>query len=356
MINQGLRRGLGSLSATGSALIGAALLAGCGTPAPPPPPPPPPALVPPPITLSDSLVQDAAAYRDYMNRVTAITPDFKSGDEVASSLKTGDSYDPQQLLRGSIAYAAIVALQDKDFVTQVQVFAANPVSRPLLTDDIVGNPSYVVGIKGADSAAGLIIATLMDQGQKLHAAGELVKQSAYSVQRQSWSQQLVVNPGQRLAEAKAIPDIAGMSSRDAVERMRQAAVGSTPLGMSPVAPAAQPYPPVVIRGLALAALAILGEAGPDQASRVAPVVNETGSAECLSEAKMNLYQCLAVSKPHYEDVFCLGQHVMMDTGQCVMIAAGAPPPVYTPVAHSNTEVSYSSETAPTSKKKRKKPH
>ena len=32
-------------------------------------------------------------------------------------------------------------------------------------------------------------------------------------------------------------------------------------------------------------------------------------------SKLNLYQCLAVAKPHYEDVFCLGQHVLIDTGQ-----------------------------------------
>ena len=43
-------------------------------------------------------------------------------------------------------------------------------------------------------------------------------------------------------------------------------------------------------------------------------------------SKLNLYQCLAVAKPHYEDVFCLGQHVLIDTGQCVMKAAGAPFP------------------------------
>ena len=65
---------------------------------------------------------------------------------------------------------------------------------------------------------------------------------------------------------------------------------------------------------------------------------------------LNLYQCLAVSKPHYEDIFCLGQHVMLDTGQCVMIAAGAPPPAYTPVAQSKTEVAY--VPLGTSKKKR----
>ena len=63
------------------------------------------------------------------------------------------------------------------------------------------------------------------------------------------------------------------------------------------------------------------------------------SSFCLNMAKLNLYQCLAVSKPHYEDVFCLGQHILIDTGACVVKAAGAtlppepppPPPKVTPV-------------------------
>ena len=39
-------------------------------------------------------------------------------------------------------------------------------------------------------------------------------------------------------------------------------------------------------------------------------------------AKINLYQCLAVAKPHYEDVFCMGQHIMLDTGACLARNAG----------------------------------
>jgi len=346
--HQYFQRSFAPLSA---ALLGAALLSSCSTPPPPPPPAAlPPAFVPPPITLSDRLIQDAAAYQAYMAKVAAITPDFKSGDDVAASLKTGDSYDPQQLLRGSIAYAAIVALQDPTFVKEVQVFAANPTSRPLLTNDIEGNPSYVVGLKGADGAAGLIIASLMDQGQKLYSSGELVKQSAYSIQRQSWSQQLVVNREQRLADAKSVSNTELLSSTQDAARLQQAAVGAAPMTMSPAAPATQPYPQMVIRGLALAALAVLGEAGDDHSAQIAPIVGESVTAGCLGDAKLNLYQCLAVSKPHYEDIFCLGQHVMMDTGQCMMVAAGAPPPVYAPLAHSTTEVAY---VAPGADKKKK---
>ncbi len=42
----------------------------------------------------------------------------------------------------------------------------------------------------------------------------------------------------------------------------------------------------------------------------------------MKMAKLNLYQCLAVAGPHYEDVFCLGQHALIDTAQCVNKAAG----------------------------------
>ena len=42
-------------------------------------------------------------------------------------------------------------------------------------------------------------------------------------------------------------------------------------------------------------------------------------------SKLNLYQCLSVAKPYYEDVFCLGQHILLDTAQCVTKAAGPLP-------------------------------
>ena len=43
-----------------------------------------------------------------------------------------------------------------------------------------------------------------------------------------------------------------------------------------------------------------------------------------AETKLSLFECLAVAKPNYEDVFCLGQHAMIDPGQCVVEATKAP--------------------------------
>ena len=76
--------------------------------------------------------------------------------------------------------------------------------------------------------------------------------------------------------------------------------------------------PVVARGVALAALSVLGED-----SRGRNLMSEPRTDSCLRLAKLMLYQCLASAGPHYEDIFCLGQHAMIDTGQCVVEATRA---------------------------------
>ena len=82
----------------------------------------------------------------------------------------------------------------------------------------------------------------------------------------------------------------------------------------------------MIRSLAIGALAVLGEAGDANLEHLLALTAEPNITSCMSMSKLNLYQCLAVARPHYEDVFCLGQHVMMDTGRCVIRAAGLPEP------------------------------
>jgi len=77
----------------------------------------------------------------------------------------------------------------------------------------------------------------------------------------------------------------------------------------------------------VAALGALGYADDASMEQVMPILADPISASCFNMSKLNLYQCLAVSKPHYEDVFCLGQHILMDTGKCLIKSAGLPEPV-----------------------------
>ncbi len=314
----------------------AALVAACSSPPPPPPlvqaPPPPP-----PITLSASIVERASAFRGYMARAGAVSPTFQNGEQIQASLKIGAAYEAKSFMNGAVAYAAVLALQDPTFVASVREVAANPTQRQEMINNIFSNPSYAAVFKGADSAAGLIIDTVGRDGLKVYMAGKAVKQAAYDVQRSTWSKSSVVDRDGRLASAKSLSAIPALAESADVAVLQQASTGGQSLGLTPRA-APAPYQPVVIRGLAVAALAALGAAGDNNLASIDALSGDWATANCLNMAKLNLYQCLAVSKPHYEDIFCLGQHILIDTGACVVKASGAtlppeppPPPKAEPV-------------------------
>jgi len=305
-----------------------ALLAACAAPAPPPPPPPPApvAVVIPPIGLSPRVVEQASAYRAYITRASGISPGFTGPSDVAQGLKTGASYEPGQFLRGAIAYGAVVALQDPSFVAGVRKFAADPDQRRTVAYEIMKDPAYAVGFAGSSSAAGLVMAALGGDGRKLLELGHSVHQAAYDVQHQAWSKTEVASRDERMALAKSLSAQPNLGEVAETARLQMAVSGSGQLGVSAES-ASPPYTPIVIHSLAVAALAALGYADDASIAQVMPILAEPGAATCLNMAKLNLYQCLAVAKPHYEDVFCLGQHILEDTGHCLMKGAGVVEPV-----------------------------
>ncbi len=320
-----VRRPQGRTAASVAALVFTAVLAGCAAPAPPPPPPPAPVAVIPPVSLSPRVIEQAAAYRAYVTHASTISPNFSGGGDVAQSLKTGEAYEPEQLLRGAIAYGAVVALQDPAFVAGVRKFVGDPDQRRTVAYEVMKDPAYAVGFSGSASAAGLVMNALGDDGHKLLETGRSVKQAAYDVQHQAWSKSEVPGRDGRLALAKALSSTSTLGEVAETARLQLAVTGSAQMGLSAES-ASPPYTPLVIRSLAVAALAALGYADDASLAQVMPILAETNSANCLNMSKLNLYQCLAVAKPHYEDVFCLGQHVLMDTGHCLMKGAGVTDP------------------------------
>jgi hypothetical protein len=304
-----------------------AVLAACAGPKPEAPAPtPPPVAAAPPIALSPRVVEQASAYRAYLSRAGAISPGFSSGSDVAQGLKTGAAYEPGQFLRGAIAYGAVVALQDPAFVAGVRKFSVDPEQRRTIAYEIMKDPAYAVGFSGSASAAGLVMSALGDDGRKLLTLGHSVHQAAYDVQHQAWSKAEVASREERMAMAKSLSTQAGLGEIAETSRLQMAVSGSGQMGLSAES-ASPPYTPLVIRSLAVAALAALGYADDNSLAQVLPILSDASSASCLNMSKLNLYQCLAVAKPHYEDVFCLGQHVLEDTGHCLMKGAGVNEPI-----------------------------
>jgi hypothetical protein len=207
-----------------------------------------------------------------------------------------------------IAYAALAALQEPRFVAAVRADR----DRGELARRLAVDPQAAMALPGADLAGARASGALYAQGAALAGEGEKVKRAAYSVQHQAWSKAKVPDPAGRLSRVKHISAEAYRPSGEDPARLQQALAEGSRRGGPPSA--------VVTRGVALAALSVLGESGKARA-----LMSEPRAASCLRLAKLMLYQCLASSGPHYEDIFCLGQHAMIDPGQCVIEATqGAP--------------------------------
>lgn len=305
------------------------------------PQPPPPVAALPPVGLAPSLVQQAAAYRGYITRASAINAGFQDANAVQTALRTGAAYEPRQFLRGALAYAAIAAMQEPTFIAAVRAAGGNDIgSRRALEYQLLADPAYVLRFPGAENAAALSMAALHGEGLRLYTSGRAVKQSAYDTQHQAWANIRVPLPADRLAAVRVLSSTPLTADIVEANRLNQAAQGAAPLGLAPEPGAHAPYTPLVARAVSLAALATIGMAGDEQVSRIMPNLTDPEATFCLNIAKLNLYQCLAVAGPQYEDMFCLGQHVLLDTSSCLIRGSGAalpldvrPPPLPIPPAH-----------------------
>jgi hypothetical protein len=275
---------------------------------------------PPPVSLGDSVAESASIYVAFTRDMAAIEGGFESPEAVQAALRRGSAYNPDQLSQGLIAYAAIIALQSPEFVAGVRQYASHRPTRERLVSDIVADPRQASWLPGSQAAAGLIMATLRSDIDALARAADSIENDAYAVQaRQDPRRTWAVAPGGnlvgRLEAAKARSGEAMRPSAADAEGLSAAALSGAGL---PVSGSVRqpPHPLAVERALALAALAALGAAGDAARADTDALQREPVSQGCLASSKLNLFQCLAASRPSYEDMFCLGRHIVRDLATC----------------------------------------
>ena len=314
------RRGL-SLAAAAAV----AILAGCATPepepAPLPPAPPPP---PPAISLNEGVTQAASIYVAFMREAGTIQAGFTSAEAIQAAIRRGASYEPAQLSRGMIAYGSVLALQSPEFVQGVRSFAVDPAIRQQMIARIVADPAYAATLPGADAAAGLIVDTIGRDSAAMLLIANAVEEDAYTIQgrgdpRRRWATVPIADRSVRLEGAKALSAVQMLPSAEESARLFAAAHSGSGLSLNP-ARSGPPYTPAVVRSLALAALAALGAGGEDARANTEALTVEQNSEFCLNMSKLMLFQCLAASRPSYEDMFCVGRHVIRDLATCATAA------------------------------------
>lgn len=291
------------------------------------------ARTPPPIRLNEGVAQAAAVYMAFSRDMAALEGGFTDPEQIQAALRRGSAYDPGQISRGLVAYASILALQSPEFVAGVRSLADDTATREKLVADIVADPRYASTLPGAEAAAGLVMSTLADDINALGRAANLIENDAYAIQaaydpRRPWGVAEVTDREGRLEAAKLRSAETMLPSAEEASRLFAAAHsggGALPVSGEPRKP---PYPPAVTNALALAALAALGYAGENARANTDALQFDRVSHGCLTMSKLNLFQCLAASRPNYEDMFCLGRHVVRDLATCSRGAA-MPAPIVT---------------------------
>lgn len=325
-----LRRGLSV-----AAVAAAAVLASCSTPepeAPPPPPPPPP---PPALALNQSVAEAASVYVAFVREVGSIQAGFPDAESIQAAVRKGAAVEAGQLSRGMIAYGAILALQSPEYVAGVRQYAADPAQRQQMVARIVADPAYAATLPGAESAAGLIASTMGKDAATMTALAEAVEGDAYTIQertdpRRRWATQPVANRDGRLEGAKTLSATPRLPSAEDSARLFAAANSGSGLNLA-AAQRGAPFTPAIVNSLAIAALAALGAAGEDAKANTDALTTESNNEFCFSMSKLMLFQCLAASRPNYEDIFCAGRHVVRDLAQCTAQYTGPMPTITVPV-------------------------
>ena len=267
------------------------------------------------------MAEAASIYVAFMREAGSIPAGgFQDAESIQAAIRRGAAYDPAQLSRGMIAYGSILALQSPEFVQGVRQYAVDPAIREEMVARIIADPATAATLPGAEAAAGLIAGTLGQDAAAMLLIAEAVENDAYKIQerndpRRRWAVTHIANREQRLEGAKTLSAASMLPSAEEAARLFAAA--NSGAGLNPAAAAVRPpYTPAVVRSLALAALAALGAGGEEARPYTEALTVEQNSEFCLNMSKLMLFQCLAASRPSYEDMFCVGRHIARDLSTC----------------------------------------
>lgn len=249
------------------------------------------------IGLAPTAESHRLALSRFSQKVQGLNSGFSGAAALDRALLDVAVLSPRALEAGVISEAAAAALGDARFVAAVRAEAARQKD---LGRRLAADPSRIYAVAGADRAAARAASALRSRAGELQGAGGRLKRLSYDVQRASWSKGRASDPRGRLSRIKA----AG------------GGVGSPDGRMQPPGAARDS---VVTRGLALAALSVLGD---ERGSGT--LLRGSGAGQCLRLARLNYHQCLSSSGAYYEDIYCLGVHALAETGACMTPRSSGP--------------------------------
>ncbi|WP_440957538.1 hypothetical protein ACFELO_09555 [Oceanicaulis sp. LC35] len=282
-----------------------------------------------PDTTEPEVLQNAQTYAAYRSDVTlAGERELLSGADLDATMDAlSQYYDGDRLVNAQIAYAALVAARNPEFIDAVRAVAdyyGTETAAAALTHD----PMYVTGFMGADTAGQTVAVAIDGDVNDIRTVGTRYRQAAYDLQRERWAQQRARDRQERLSALESASERLDVQFR-APETPAAAPMGasttlfaqpevvdlnlpdlSVEVGQSQL----QPDERRVGRMLSLAALDAIEDGDMTYMDRL---LDDPAVERCMQWVRLDLAQCVAAGHFKYEDSFCIAEHALNDVADCL---------------------------------------
>ena len=271
---------------------------GTRTPYRKPPPPPP------------SVQEIAAEYSRFSQDLISISGmKLDTPREIRKAYSLLENHEPNLLSKGWVAKAAVRASQDVAFQNAIRKKVADDGREKFLKKLKSKKYSISKDLK-AGKTSGSVVDTVMEDVALMHKLGDDVLVRAYSLQKSRWGAlelpdapiyedpvlSLNIVPAQQLASTIAPSNVPAMGKKTA----------KPSAGMKKITD----------RVLKLAArMELNASEGIERANSDVLMANQK-MEQCLSWARLNMNQCVAVAGKPSEWAFCTAKHALTERAQC----------------------------------------
>ena len=263
------------------------------------------------------------AYALYQNDVsTMLDADIENARTVDAALARLTRHDGDRVSRGWIAYGALTAAQSPRFADSIED-AIDDEGRSAVLRHLRTDITYARRQRHSAQAIGLILNAAGSDSARASEAGARYDRFA----RSAGAAQLAASGGANLPGLTRLsPDMLGRLRGGG--RVSQTALsygergfwdslsgrdGRAPRGRSGNEGAS--YASVTDHMLTLAAI-VAADAERSERRRVDALLDEPLTRQCMEMQRLQLRQCLSVSRDASERAYCLGRHALAGPGSC----------------------------------------
>jgi hypothetical protein len=287
------------------------------------------------------IVSNAANYTEFRDDVRTIdSRPISSMADVDAALEATTAFTPEDLTRGWISYAALVAMQNPTFIDNVRE-TADRFGRQEVIRGLGYNLAYAGMISGSELAIDEVLQQAAADAQEFERIGGNLKQQSYSIQSSNWAKGKLSDKQSRLNAIKRSGPVAAPSNvlqtlgapgavgqaelaarPDAVERFRTVFTRSSLVQSASYRSSYRLRPNVnqqtaLDRAMTIAAFEALGASQEADRIRNGEIFLDGETRKCLADSRLQLEGCVSAVYNNFDLPFCVAKHSISDIAGCI---------------------------------------